>query len=208
MRIAVLIYGRLNHCAEQYETIVKAIGNHTIDFFVSSNNSPVIKDFIKIYKPISYDNNKIIKIYDLSKYPHKRYETNLHNMCLHFINKERVFGLLENHIHKTNIHYDVVMSLIVDVIIQNHFEFNIKENIIYIPIGFDWVKNGMNDQIAYGSYQVMSKYNTIYRNILYLLDNHLSIPHPESLNYAHLKYHKLNVERINLKYFMCIHRKS
>jgi len=207
MRIAVLIYGRLNHCAEQHETILKAIGNHTIDFFVSSNHSPLIKDFIKIYKPIAYD-NKIKNVYDLSNYPHKRYETNLQNMCLHFINKERVFGLLAQHVNKTSIHYDVVISLRVDVIIKNHFQFSIKENTIYIPIGFDWVKNGINDQIAYGSYEVMAKYNTIYKNVLYLLDNHLSIPHPESLTYAHLKYSQLQVERFNLNYCLCIHRKS
>jgi hypothetical protein len=168
----------------------------------------MINDFIKMYKPIAYNNDKIKTVYNLSKYPHKRYETNLQKMCLHFINKERVFRLLENHVYNTNIKYDVVMSLRVDVIIENYFQFNIKKNTIYIPIGFDWVKNGINDQIAYGSYEVMSKYNTIYKNIIYLLDNHLSIPHPESLTYAHLKYNDVKVERINLKYCLCKHLQS
>ena len=56
MHIAVLIYGRLNHCAEQYENIIKSIGNHKVDFFVSSDNSPLIKDFIKKAKGVH--NNK------------------------------------------------------------------------------------------------------------------------------------------------------
>ena len=39
MKIAVLVYGRLNYCVENYNNIINAIGiENTIDFFLSSDN--------------------------------------------------------------------------------------------------------------------------------------------------------------------------
>ena len=198
MHIAVLIYGRLNHCVEQYENIKKAIGNHMVDFFVSSDNSPYMNDFIELYKPIDYNNKKIRHKTKLSKYPGKRYETNLHTMCLHFINKMRVFQLLEQYVDTMKIKFDIILSLRVDVVIDNQFTFYTEKNTIYIPRGYDYVIKAINDQIAYGSYDVMKQYNNIYKNMIYLLDNQLSIPHPESLTLANMKHYK--IKRFNLKY--------
>jgi hypothetical protein len=108
MRIAVLVYGRLNKCVEHYENIVESIGKYNdIDFFVSSDNSSesLFNDFIDLYKPKLYNNSNIQYEYDLGKYPGKRGETNIHNMTCHFINKNRVFLLLEEYKNKYNIHY-------------------------------------------------------------------------------------------------------
>ena len=73
-----------------------------------------------------------------------------------------------------------------------------ENNVIYIPKDYDWVVNGLNDQIAYGKIDVMKKYNSI--NIVELLENNLSIPHPESLNFANIKLNNIIVERVNLIY--------
>lgn len=200
MRIAVLVYGRLNKCVEHFNNIVKSIGtdNH-IDFFLSSDNSPesLLNDFISFYKPALYNNSQIHYDYDLGKYPGKRDETNIHNMTCHFINKNRVFLLLEEHINKKRIQYDVVVSLRIDSVFQNSFNFdNLVDNTIYIPSGYDWL--GINDQIAYGKLDVMKKYNSI--NALDLLEQKLSIPHPESLNRANIEYNKLQIERVDIQY--------
>ena len=107
MRIAVLVYGRLNKCAEHYKNIVESLGeNNEIDFFMSSDNAPQLNDFIRLYKPISYNNDPIHYDYDLGKYPGKREETNIHKMTCHFVNKNRVLMLLEEYVHKNNIQYD------------------------------------------------------------------------------------------------------
>jgi hypothetical protein len=206
MRIAVLVYGRLNKCVEQYDNIIQSLGeNNDIDFFLSSDNSSdvLLNDFIRLYKPILYNNDPVKYDYDLNNYPGKRIETNIHNMTCHFINKNRVFLLLEEHISKNNIHYDCALSLRVDCIIKNKFIFDsFEDNTIYIPSGYDHVEYDLceriNDQIAYGKVDVMKKYNSI--NPVDLLDKKLSIPHPESLVYANIHYHKLNVVRTNLDY--------
>lgn len=98
MRIAVLCYGRLNKCIEHYNNIINSIGiEHNIDFFMSSDNSDekLLNDFCSLYKPIAYVNDKIEYTCNLSKYSGLRIETNVHNMTCHFINKGRVFSLLE-----------------------------------------------------------------------------------------------------------------
>ncbi len=79
------------------------------------------------------------------------------------------------------------------------FNFSeLKANTIYIPEGCDYVVNGINDQIAYGKVEVMKKYNGI--NPVLLLEQRLSIPHPESLTYANIKYHNLNIQRFPFHY--------
>lgn len=202
LRIAVLIYGRLNKCVDHYKNIVESIGIHNnIDFFLSSDNSSesLLNDFIHLYKPILYNNNPIKYDYDLSKYPGKRYETNVNNMTCHFINKNRVFLLLEEYIHKENIKYDCIISLRVDIVFRSNFIFNnLVDNTIYIPSGWDFVYNSINDQIAYGKVDVMKKYNSI--NAIDLLEQALSIPHPESLTYANIHFYKLKIERVNIQY--------
>ena len=151
-----------------------------------------MNDFIHFYKPKLYNNSIIKYEYDLGKYPGAYSITNIHNMTCHFINKNRVFDLLEEYINNENIQYDCIISLRVDCIIKNNFEFdNLKDNTIYIPYGYDYLNNAINDQIAYGKVEVMKKHNSI--NPLDLLEKNLSIPHPESLNYANINFHNLQI---------------
>ncbi len=202
MRIAVLVYGRLNNCVKHYENIVESIGRYNdIDFFLSSDNSSelLFNDFINLYKPKLYNNDTIKYEYDLGKYQGKRGETNIHNMTCHFINKNRVFLLLEEYKNKYNIHYDCVLSLRIDIVFLNNFIFNnLEDNTIYIPHGNDFLDNAINDQVAYGNIDVMKKYNSI--NPVDLLEKNLCIPHPESLNYANIIFHKLQIKRVDVKH--------
>lgn len=119
-----------------------------------------MNDFIRLYKPKLYNNSSIKYEYNLGKYPGKKIETDIHNMTCHFINKNRVFLLLEEYMNKENIHYDCVVSLRVDCVIKDNFIFNnLEDNTIYIPYGYDYYENAINDQIAYGKVDVMRKYN-------------------------------------------------
>jgi hypothetical protein len=203
MHISVLVYGRLNNCVKHYDNIMESLGKYNdIDFFLSSDNSNelLLNDFITLYKPKLYNNNPIHYDYDLGKYP-IRYETNINNMTRHFINKNRVLHLFDEYINKNNIQYDCVVSLRIDCIFKNIFNFdNLENNTIYIPSGFDYVENGINDQVAYGKVDVMKKYNSI--NPIDLLEKNLSISHPESLNYANILFHKLNIKRPNIEYYL------
>ena len=161
-------------------------------YFISSEED--LNNFIKLYNPVSCINDKIVFNCDYSKYT-ITHETVVHNMVCHFINKKRVFSLLEKHIEKNNISYDIILSLRVDIILKNKFDFK-NEDCIYIPIGCDY-RNGINDQIAYGNFDVMKKYNNIYDNMINLLEDGCLL-HPETLNRENIK--SLNINRFDLNY--------
>lgn len=196
MHLAILVYGSLDASAKHYENIVDSIGReHTIDFFGSSDhsNEDCLNDFLRLYQPISYTNEPIEHSYDLTGYP---IEYNMENMIQHFINKDRVFTLMEN----TNTLYDVVISLRVDLLFHSPFLFNdIQENTIYIPEGND-LEGGLNEQLVYGKPDAMNKYMNHIHNCMYLLENRLSIVHSELLYLAMNHYNDLQVERPNLSF--------
>ena len=198
MKIAVLVYGRLAKCDAHYDNIMNNIGKENdIDFYMSSDNSCQndLENFIRIYKPIKYTNDKIEYTCDFSKYP--SYYTNFHNMTCHFINKLRVFQLLEEYISQTNTKF--IISLRIDLVFHNCFDLIcVEDNTIYIPNGNDYT--GVNDQIAYGKLDEMNKYNKIFLHTPMLLEEKRSISHPESLHLANIIYHNLKIVRVNLQY--------
>jgi hypothetical protein len=203
MRIAILIYGRLNDFSINYKYIMYALSNYdSVDFFCSSDNSDEshLYEFIDICKPIDYINDKISTdefkyFYDFPKHP----STNIDNMICHFINKNRVYNLLFKYIEANNKHYDIIMYLRADLKIYEKFNFeHPKDNNIYIPLGADF--GGINDQIAYGNLDVMKIYAYLIFKCELLISNHLTLVHPETLTLANLIYNKLTINRFSLVY--------
>ena len=202
MRIAILVYGRLDKCEIHYKNIMETFGDENqIDFFASSDDSPYINDFTRIYKPIAYTNEKTNYQVDFASFPGKRHETNIHTMTCHFINKSRVFYLMEEHASRMKIQYDLIVSLRVDLLFHTKFiNIEMEPNTIYIPNGRDAYENAINDQVAIGSFPVMKIYNNIFNNSIEVLEKGLSIPHPETLTSFNLLYNNIKVVRIPLAY--------
>jgi hypothetical protein len=168
---------------------------------MSSDNSPVANDFVTTYNPIAYTNEPIQCDLGLGAFNGKRPETNISNMTRHFINKHRAFQMLEEHIRRTATEYNAVISLRIDLVFQNNIKLTqFEPNTIYIPEGNDFVNNGINDQLAIGSFQVMKLYSNIYYNSFRMLQLGMTIPHPETLNYANIVHNNINIQRFTLKY--------
>jgi hypothetical protein len=86
-----------------------------------------------------------------------------------------------------------------DLIYKTEFFLqNVIRKTLYIPCGEDHC--GINDQIAYGNFDSMERYCNIFDNTIFLLESKLSIPHPESLHHANIKYNNLQVTRFFLDY--------
>ena len=204
MKLAILIYGRLDKSGSQYNNIINSIDNsYTIDFFCSSDNSTEedLNIFINKYKPIYYVNDKIdITNFGYFSEHYMASETNLNNMICHFINKYRVYNLLSKYIEESNTQYDIIMYLRADIQFNDKFDFEYpKVNNIYIPCDNDY-RNGINDQISYGDQNVMKIYSNLINNCKYLLENNLTYVHPENLTLANLKVHNLIINRFKLSY--------
>ena len=203
MRIAVLVYGRLAKCADHYTSLLDSLGPGTVEFFMSSDASPQphLDAFLRLYKPIAYTNAPITYTCDLGRYPGAPEGTNIHNMTCHFINKWRVFSLLEAHVAATQTTYDVVVSLRIDLLIRTPFPFGeLVDNTVYIPEGCDFLDNAINDRVAYGKLDAMKLYNGIVSTAEILLHMGLTIPHPESLTLANILFTGLAVKRFPLTY--------
>jgi len=208
MHIALLIYGRINQFRDNYVNIFNRIGKeHTVDVFLSSDNAlnSELNEFIKLYKPKRYCNDKIKHEGKLKTYSswdkNITHNKAIYNVECHYINKKRVFTLLESYSNEASVSYDCVISTRIDLEFLTPFNLqNPQENTIYIPDQFDFVQNGINDQVAYGNIDTMKKYMNIYDTIFNLLDNNLTIPHSEKMVLSNIKYHNLTIVRVPIKY--------
>jgi hypothetical protein len=207
MKIAILFYGRLNKFREHKDNILNAVGNdNDIDIFLSCSNESdnIVAEFIDLYNPVDVLNQRVILPITLLQAIENKNRKNgiINNIILHFMNKSNVFKLLLNHINKTGIKYDIVISLRLDLLLYDKFNFSNfinNNNFIYIPEGNDW-EGGINDQIAYGNIEAMRKYMFIFNNMIFLLNNKNNLIHPETLVRENIYHNNLNMIRFNLKY--------
>ena len=220
MKIALLFYGRLNKFKEHKDNLLNAIGTHNdIDIFLSCSNEPdnIVSEFIELYKPkailnetVILSSNIIINLEDkyISKFKYisklgKNPKGYTNNMILHFMNKLNVIKLLLNYICTTNNKYDIVISLRLELLLFNNFNFDNyinNDEYIYIPNCYDF--DGVNDQIAYGNLEAMKKYMSIFNNMIYILNIRNNLLHPETLIKENIELNNLKIIRFNLNYIL------
>ena len=199
MLIGVCFFGRLRHFDKKY--FLNSFGaNHTYNFFYSGDNEPedLLAEFQRVYTPIAINNEKLSYTIDFGIYPNnKTSPVNIANMTRHILNKKRVFGLLEEYCKTTQTSYDLVVSCRLDLSMDAYSPELPLENTVYIPDGED--HTGINDRFAMGDLQTMKHYMNLYDNCAYLLENGISVPHPENLHLYNLLHCKINIQRINLR---------
>ena len=203
MKVAVIFYGRISKFRETYHSFSRVFGETNPDIFYSCDNEDeiYISEFKELYRPIAVCNEKINYSVNFGVYPGLESQTNIHNMTCHFINKMRVFELMEKYVKESGTVYDLVLSTRLDIIyISPIILSEPANNCIYIPDGWDY--SGLNDQIAYGNMAVMDIYMNIFINTELFLKKNKSKPHPESLNNYNIIYNGIDVVRFPLKYYI------
>ena len=201
MKLAILLYGRIKEYRNTHSSFKKTFDGHDIDIFYScdAEDDSLISDFTSIYSPIAICNEKITYTVDFGAFPNA--ETNVHNMTCHFINKMRVFQLLEDHIAARGTIYDTIISTRLDIVYSSPIPFcKPEEGIIYIPEKFDYY--GINDQVAFGTLETMRIYMNIFNSAKTFMNDKTFKPHPETLNMVLLKYNGIWVERFPLDYYI------
>jgi hypothetical protein len=202
MKIAVLLYGRIHRYRELYYRFRNFFRNHDIDIFYSSDESPEneLNEFIDLYRPIKVINDKITIQPFFQKYSYE-YTVNVDSMYCHFMNKQRVFSLLEEYCKDTSTHYDCVFSTRLDIYYTCMLsELTINNNTIYVPNNHS-IPN-INDHIAYGSYESMKIYMNILSNCDTLLSKYVNILNPHLLTYYNLNSNTISVESVSLNYHL------
>ena len=210
--IALLFFGRINFCKKSFKTLKKAISfkENNIYTFLSSDNGSTedLNDFIKLYKPVKYNNNeikyknnKLLK--KMSNKPNMG-DNFTNNIFKHFINRKRVTKLLIDYIYETNIHFDIIITLRADLYFSNKIEliFPLKENTIYYIIQYG---NNINDQINYGDLNTMFKFNNVFNNLNYIdYYQTLNFKYPETLLYGNKDLYNIKYDRFNIGNFYII----
>ena len=85
------------------------------------------------------------------------------------------------------------MSYRLDLLSYNKLDYKIEPNILYIPEGSDHC-GGINDQVAYGTYEPMKIYMNIFNNIDNILHN-IGVFNPELINKENILLHSLSIQR-------------
>lgn len=95
--------------------------------------------------------------------------------------------------------YDIYVRSRCDIQLSGNINFNeypINDNEIYIPFGNDYFK-GVNDQFAFGNYNVMKTYFSIFIEYQKIYDSGEQF-HPESYVTENLKRHGIHINRLSI----------
>lgn len=201
MKIAILFSGRIFKFGNHYNNIMENIvQGHDADFFLS--HSPELDEdldsFCEVYKPVAISNDPIPE-FDFTNYSiYPDSNTNRRNVICMLYNRRRVFNLLDEHIKKTGIQYDCIVSYRFDLFSYSKLDYKIEPNILYIPEGSDYC-GGINDQVAHGMYEPMKIYMNTFNHIDTILLT-TGIVHPESINKDNLLLHDVVIQRTPFDY--------
>lgn len=181
MKVALLYSGLPNLTEKILSNHSKFIFDHyDCDIYLSTydddyDNFLNTKTFLDPYKyetdNLSTTRNNIFN----SIIPHiknKKPETKILNTLSMFYKIEKVFDLIDN-----SINYDSIIRIRLDITFDKPLILA-KNLYLNVPQGGDY--GGLLDLFAYGSYDTMSKYCKLYRNIINML-NDGCVFHPETM---------------------------
>lgn len=211
VKIAVLLTGRLHPKKFDKDNInknintIKLIGDD-ITIFCSLNKSIEISEYTHKFREDFNITDEQINIEDtqepseLYKYP-KAPASNYHRVYSMFYHNKRAFELLEKYKTKYNIEFSVIIKFRGDLKSNSVISLNniLDNSSVYIPNGFDY--GGINDQIAYGNFDIMKNYCELGNGNVEKLHLEKNIRyHPETLLFHHLKSYNISITRPNFSY--------
>jgi hypothetical protein len=200
MKIAVLFSGRIYKFGSHYNNIMEnVVQDHEADFYLSHspelNEEAELELFKEMYNPVAVCNDPIPD-FDFNQYPviDELYTKRRNVVCMHY-NRKRVFELMK----KSGKIYDCIVSYRLDLFSQSKIDYTNLGKSIYIPEGQDF-NGGINDQVAYGTYEPMSIYMNLFDSMKQYLDEKKTIFFPELLNQCHLFENNISIIRVPYNY--------
>ena len=131
----------------------------------------------------------------------KREETSYHKVWSMYYHNFQCMQLIREYADKHNVVFDIVVKYRGDIHSREVLDLfhPIQVNTVYIPVGNDWM-GGLNDQIAYGGMEAMTKYCQCLQYILPMCTMGI-LYHPETLLRSYIQgVCHLNVSRIPFMY--------
>jgi hypothetical protein len=208
MKIAIYFSGRITGYKDCINNLkIKFFNLYECDFFMSldiEEEDNEIKEFIselyKFTKTIKVHCEKYTKF--LKNIPFKSDETRERNSLSMFYHNYKATDMILSYIKDTDIIYDAIVKFRIEVDSNDPFviNHNIQHNTVYIPYGYCY--RGINDQIAYGNIQTMTKYASVYHYIQNYVYIRKVIFNPELLLMYHLNDNNMNIIRFPYNYIL------
>lgn len=121
------------------------------------------------------------------------------NVYSHFFHNQQCWNFIQRFQEKEKIQFDLICKYRADIVCCDPFDFaSPKLQTVYIPEGND--HTGLNDQIAYGSLEVMKIYSTLFERLEEICSTRQSIFHPETLVEFNMKANNIYVQRFPFQY--------
>jgi len=202
MKIAIFFSGRIKGYEHTFSHLKSIIDKYNPIFFTSLNQESedeYTKTFCEKFNiktdQINYE--KTILPDSLKDVNSGSHVLNTYSMFNH---NYKGFCLIEKYQTSHNIHFDVIVKYRAEINSSDILKFDeTKNDKLYIPNGLDY--GGINDQIAYGDFNIMKKYCELGNgNIEKLYIEKKIRYHPETLLCHHIKSLNLSLVRPSFSY--------
>lgn len=202
MKIAIFFSGRVKGYEHTFSHLTSIIDTYNPIFFTSLNQESE-DDYIKTFcEKFNIKTNQIN--YEKTILPDCFNDVNSGSHVLNtysmFYHNYKAFCLIEQYQTIHNIKFDVIVKYRAEIQSSDILKFNeIEDNKLYVPRGNDY--GGINDQIAYGNFDIMKQYCELGNgNVEKLHLEKKTRYHPETLLHHHLK--PLTIVRPNFSYHL------
>ncbi len=212
-RIALYFSGRVYGFDEVYlKHTIKSIEtsfNQKVDIFISSNSHQESFDqFVETFKPVKFEFRDFDIPEKYYKYSNQGRCSVLNDFSRMFFHNNNCFNMIKQYMSDNNINYKIVIKFRADILSNDDLPLDniIEPNTVYIPNGDD-AYGGLTDIFAYGDFESMEIYSSIWTEIPYLVEGHNCPMHPETLVGRQLKINNVNVKRFHYNFILNPKRK-
>ena len=201
--VAMFFVGRIKHYTDVEANLMKIKAKYNPTFFCSLNKK-VKSDYIKTFCDKfgiqdSQINLETTVIPDWVKTLPKEGETSYDNTYSMFYHMNKAFQLIEAYQTKNKMKFDCVLLYRADMGSSDVLQLELPlENTIYIPLDHDY--RGLNDQLAYGSFNTMKKTCECVKNIQKICKEQGVLYNPEAIYKKHIMNEGLNISRFKYVY--------
>lgn len=201
-KIAVYFSGRCNgyeRCVESLK--LRFYDKYDCDFFWSideESETPYYARFKSLLRPKAVNYEKLEKtIVDV---PLASEETRRQNSISMFYHNYVCTQMIAKHAEQNEAKYDAVVKFRAEIDSESEFDIpdSLIENTVYVPHGYNY--RGVGDRIAYGTFNSMLVYGSLYLHIHNYVFVKQAIMNPEYLLMFHINENNMNLFRFPYTY--------
>ncbi len=197
MKIAIIFTGRLAGLKENIENIKTNLftDDYSFDVYATFSDEPLVNttELINLFKTTFLNKIKKITFSDGIVFTpqcgwenikgNKAMKAIPKNIARMWYNRSQAFDLMTTD-------YDFIVSTRIDLVYKNPIDYSkLEKRHLYIPTKADY--SGYQDKIAYGDYNTMKIYMSLYNDMDMLLKKYKINPEP-------LLKHYLNFEKVEI----------